>query len=100
MSRSMAIAMLAFVAAAVISAGCAHTGPSGPITIHGELRTGPECPLLVTSDGHRYSVTGSLGSFKIGDRVCIRGTTTEVSYCMAGETTVSVEAIGPENDCP
>ena len=42
------------------------------------------------------SVGGDLGGFKVGDRVCVKGKFAEVSYCMAGEGTIAVEAIGPE----
>jgi len=80
--------------------GCAHQLKPGHIVIKGELVSGAECPMVVTAEGKRYSLTGSLGAFKIGDRVCVRGTLAEVSYCMAGDATVGIEAIGPEDHCP
>lgn len=100
MKRASGITILALALAGALAAGCAHSKPSGGITIRGELVSGAECPMVVTREGRRYSVTGSTAPFKIGDRVCIRGTVAEMSICMAGEATVSIEAIGPEDDCP
>lgn len=101
MSPDLRLAAVAFLAAGtMLFDGCAGTKPGGPVTIKGELATGVECPVVVTATGRRYSVTGSLGSFKTGDRVCVRGRIVEVSICMQGYATVSIEAIGPENDCP
>jgi hypothetical protein len=81
--------------------GCAHNPrPGQVVTVRGELSAGAECLMVTSSDGRRYSITGNPGNFKIGDRVCIRGKVAEMSICMAGEATVSIEAIGPENDCP
>jgi uncharacterized protein DUF5818 len=94
--RYLAVALTA----TLCGIGCAHTKPGGVLTVKGALESGPECPVVVTYDGRRYSLTGSLGRFKIGDRVCVRGSVAEVSICMAGEATLAVEAIGPENDCP
>lgn len=83
------------------SAGCAHRmRPGGITTVRGELTAGAECLMIITKEGRRYSITGNPGTFKVGDRVCVRGRVVEVSICMAGEATVSIEAIGPENDCP
>jgi hypothetical protein len=82
-------------------AGCAHDpNPVHAITVKGQLAAGAECPMIVTADNRRYSLTGSLDRFKIGDRVCVRGRTVEVSTCMAGEATIAIDAIGPEDNCP
>lgn len=97
-TRRTARAML--VAFTLTGAGCAHSRPDGRLTIRGELVSGAECPMIVANDGRRYSVTGSLGPFKIGDRVCIRGEVAEMSICMAGESTVAIESIAPEHECP
>ncbi len=90
--------------AAATACGCAHTeGPFAPprqeVTVRGLLAPGAECPILETSDGHRYSIAGSLGSFKVGDRVCIRGRVAETSICMAGNATLAVESIDNESSC-
>jgi len=74
--------------------------PGQTHTVRGELVTGVECPMIVTQDGHRYSLIGELGRFKIGDRVCLKGTIPQASYCMQGEATLEVEAIGAEDACP
>lgn len=84
----------------LLGTGCAHNQPSGRLRVHGALTQGAECPLLVASDGKRYSLTGSLGRFTIGDHVCVRGTLAEASICMAGDATLAIESIGPESDCP
>ena len=92
------------VAAVVLVAGCkdepTKVVPGETVRVKGTLSAGAECPTLVTKSGHRYSVGGDLGTFKVGDRVCVKGKFAEVSYCMAGEGTIAVEAIGPEGQCP
>jgi len=89
---------------AALAMGCKdqrmQLAPGRTITVRGELAAGVECPMLVARDGRRYSVGGDLGRFKIGDRVCVKGTIAEVSFCMAGEATITIEAIGPEDSCP
>ena len=100
MIRNVMLAGLVLTAASMAS-GCAHRPRGGEVlVVRGELSAGAECLMVTSSDGRRYSVTGNPGAFKIGDRVCIRGRVAEASICMAGEATVSIEAIGPENDCP
>jgi hypothetical protein len=90
------------VAATVV--GCADTGglarPGKEITTRGLLAPGAECPMLEASDGHRYALAGSLGSFKTGDRVCVRGKVAGASICMAGDATLTIESIDTESTCP
>jgi len=93
------IPVLTGLAAVLAVVGCAHTKPAGRLSVHGALTEGAECPLLVASDGKRYSLTGSLGTFHIGDRVCVHGTVAEASICMAGDATLAIESIAPEDDC-
>jgi Protein of unknown function (DUF5818) len=92
------------VAAATLVAGCrdepTKVVPGQTVRIQGTLVAGAECATLVTKTGHRYSVGGDLGKFKLGDRVCVKGKFAEVSFCMAGEGTIAVEDIGPEGQCP
>jgi len=92
------------VVIAAIVIGCIQKStsptPGHAFTVRGELAAGVECPVIVTKDGHRYSVAGDLGSFKVGDRVCLKGTIAQVSVCMSGEATISLEAIGSEQSCP
>ena len=89
----------------VLSAvGCASTGnslvkPGKEITTRGLLTPGAECPMLEASDGHRYALAGSLGTFKTGDRVCVRGKVAGTSICMAGDATLSIESIEAESAC-
>lgn len=80
--------------------GCAHLTPGRQVTVKGELGAGAECLMLTTTSGKHYSLTGNPDRFKIGDRVCIRGKVAGASICMAGEGTISIEAIGPEDACP
>ena len=82
--------------------GCAASRPAAGqlVMVKGELSVGAECLMLVSRNGRKYSLTGNPGRFKIGDRVCIRGRVAETSICMAGETTVSIQAIGSEDVCP
>ncbi|HET9939815.1 MAG TPA: DUF5818 domain-containing protein [Candidatus Eisenbacteria bacterium] len=84
--------------------GCAGTAghlakPGKEIKAHGLLAAGAECPMLETSDGHRYALAGSLESFKTGDRVCVRGKVAGASICMAGEATLTIESIEAESAC-
>lgn len=60
-------------------------------TVTGE---GVECPVLRTSEGELYSLTGDLGDLGPGDRVRVEGTVAEVSICMQG-TTLQVQALEP-----
>lgn len=97
------VAFAALAAAAI--AGCKDTLPNKltagqPITVRGELTAGAECPMLVTAGGRRFSLTGDLGRFQVGDRACVKGTVAEVSFCMAGEATISIAAIAPPDSCP
>ena len=81
--------------------GCAHRPPAGEmLLIKGELTQGTECLMIVEKSGTKYSLTGNPGRFKIGDRVCVRGRVASASICMAGEATLSILGIGPEDACP
>lgn len=90
--------------ALLLVAGCKTTPtslkPGQMVTLRGQLVAGPECPMIASSNGHRYSLGGDLGRFRVGDRVCLKGSVAEASICMAGDATISVTAIGPENACP
>ena len=90
--------------AALLSAGCKTTPttlrPGQIVTLRGQLVAGPECPMIAAENGHRYSLGGDLGAFRVGDRVCLRGSVAEASICMAGDATISVTSIGAENACP
>lgn len=91
------------LAAAV--AGCrenlpAKVDPDQTVTIRGELGDGTECPMLIVSPERRFSLSGNLGRFKTGDRVCIHGTVAQMSYCMEGEATIAIVSIAPEDSCP
>ena len=74
--------------------------PGEVVTVRGRLATGAECPEIHARDGRRYALGGSLGSFKTGDEVCVRGRLVEMSICMAGDGTLSIEEIGPAGECP
>jgi hypothetical protein len=92
--------------AAMVLVGCkaesppAKMAPGAEVTLRGALVAGAECPMIEITGGRRFSLGGDLGKFKVGDRVCLRGTVAAMSICMAGEATVEIKAIGPENDCP
>ena len=95
----------AVVLVAALAGGCrddlpTKLGPGQSVTIRGKIEAGVECPMLVTDFGRRVSLSGNLGTLKPGDRVCVKGTIAEVSFCMAGEATVAIETIGPEDSCP
>jgi hypothetical protein len=74
--------------------------PGQSLAVRGTLAIGPECPEVHTASGRRYSLAGSIGTYRPGDQVCVKGTVAEMSFCMAGEATITVTSIGPANDCP
>jgi hypothetical protein len=62
--------------------------------VRGRLsQEGIECPTLRDRNGVLYSLSGSLGDYKHGDWVCVKGRKLEESECQKG-TTLSVEWIG------
>lgn len=91
------------IVVAASAVGCATGGPlvkpAKEITTRGLLAPGAECPMLEASDGHRYALAGSLGTFKTGDRVCVRGKVAGASICMAGDATLTIESIEAESAC-
>ena len=95
--------MLGAVLVAAISA-CkpdlpARLEPGQVVTLRGEIVAGVECPMLLAASGRRFSLAGNLGRFQPGDRVCVQGTIAGFSICMAGEATISMNAIAPEDSC-
>jgi hypothetical protein len=70
------------------------------VVIRGRLtEEGVECPTLRDRNGVLYSLSGSLGDYKAGDRVCVKGRKLEQSVCQKG-VTLSVEWIGLSRWCP
>lgn len=67
---------------------------SAAVTVTGTLsKEGAECPALRGDDGKLYTLTPKdIGNFGPGDRVTVRGTLAEVSFCMQG-TTILVSEI-------
>lgn len=85
-------------------AGCkedlpATLDPGQTVTLRGEIAAGAECPMLVVKPERRFSLAGELGHFKVGDRVCVHGTIAQMSMCMAGEATITIASIAPEDSC-
>lgn len=69
----------------------------GAYTVRGVLTDeGVECPALRGDDGKLFTLSGPLGEFRTGDRVCVRGRPAEMSICQQG-ITLTVEWIG--RDC-
>ena len=92
------------VALAAMIGGCKGTAPAKleagqSVTLQGEVVSGAECPMLRLEGDRRVSLTGDLGRFGPGDRVCVRGTVAEMSFCMAGEATIAVTSIAPADSC-
>lgn len=97
--KGLSVAVVALLLAQFYA--CAHRPPAGEmLLVKGELTQGAECLMIVEKSGTRYSLTGNPGRFKIGDRVCVRGRVASASICMAGEATLSIQGIGPEDACP
>lgn len=97
------LAIVGVVLAAAV-AGCkenlpAKLEPGQTVTVRGEIGTGVECPMLVVKPQRRFSLSGDLGRFGVGDRVCVHGTVAQMSTCMAGEATIAIAAIAPEDSC-
>lgn len=69
------------------------TGEVERVTVTGVLTgEGVECPTLRSNDGKLYTLSGTLGGFRKGDRVTIIGIVVPASTCMQG-TTLSVARI-------
>jgi hypothetical protein len=69
------------------------TDADGVIRVEGRLTDeGVECPALRTADDRLYTLAGSIGEFRVGDRVVVEGTLPDASICMQG-ITVSVRKI-------
>lgn len=59
----------------------------------GWVRAGTECPLLVTPSGAHYALTGDGVDGAKGEYVEIRGDRADISYCMEGRATITVDQI-------
>jgi hypothetical protein len=71
------------------------TPQPGQVTVHGTLtREGVECSAMRADNGRLYTLTPTTGRFQPGDRVTVRGTIVQVSFCQQG-TTIRVQAIAP-----
>jgi hypothetical protein len=71
---------------------------SNAITVRGHMRSGVECPVLVTPDDVVYSLVGDEGSdIAPGQFVEVVGRNIPVSYCMQGRSisVTSIERIQP-----
>lgn len=73
---------------------------SGEVVVTGTLTDeGVECPALRGDDGQLYTLTGAaLDGIETGDRLRVRGSVAELSYCMQGRTidVGAVERLEPD----
>lgn len=77
-----------------------ETYPQDLVVVKGRLTDeGVECPTLRDRSNVLYSLAGSTGDYKRGDRVCVKGRIVEQSECMRG-ITITVEWIGLARWCP
>lgn len=53
---------------------------------------GVECQAMRTDDDELYTLVGDLKGLKIGDRVYLKGTIVDISFCMQG-TTIALDWI-------
>ena len=60
------------------------------MTLEGRVRSGVECPVLVTPDGDRYALAGDEPPVTIGEYVEITADKVEMSFCMEGRATLDV----------
>jgi hypothetical protein len=68
-------------------------------TVRGVLTDdGIDCPTVRDRNGVLYSLTGSTGDFKTGDRVCIKGRRLDGSACHQG-IALLVDWIGRSREC-
>ena len=73
--------------------------PDKVVTVTGTITDeGVECLAMRDDEDKLYTLTGSLGEYGPGDKVCVKGTLAETSFCMQGVTIV-VEWIGPADEC-
>lgn len=97
--------LLALTLAWLAAAGSCRERSAAPpaagtrVAVQGTLtREGVECPALRDANGTLWTLAGPLDGHRAGDRVCVRGRVAEISTCMQG-ITISVESIGPPDDC-
>jgi len=92
--------VLVGVLAMLTASRCAESPrpPDTLETVRGTLTNeGVECPALRASSGELYTLSGSIGEFRPGDQVCVRGRRAQMSTCQQG-ITITVEWIG--KSCP
>lgn len=63
-----------------------------PLSLEGRVRSGVECPVLVTPEGETWSLTGDM-DFTAGEYVEVQGSRAAMSFCMQGVGTVNVARI-------
>src|SRR5206468_8531998 len=69
------------------------------VIVKGTLTSeGIECPALRDQGGILYTLAGSIGSYRTGDQVCVKGRRVQMSTCQQG-ITITVEWIVPAGDC-
>ena len=93
------------VLAASLALGAGECGKStvtssdGTLTVKGVLTDeGVECPAMRDESGHLYTLSGSLGGFRQGDRVCVKGKRADISICQQG-ITINLTSIAPADSC-
>ena len=94
---------LLVIVALTLGANCeekSDTPTENTYTVKGRLTNeGVECPALRGQDGQLYTLAGSIGDYRAGDRVCVKGRRVDASHCMQG-LTITVEWIGLARWCP
>jgi hypothetical protein len=63
------------------------------ITVTGTISDGVECPIIETDGGEIYALSGNV-ELPLGQRVEVRGTLAEMSFCMQGQGTIEVAEFG------
>ena len=99
------LALLSVAALALLGASRCEKKPEDMnlepmVIVKGTLTSeGIECPALRDQGGILYTLAGSIGSYRTGDQVCVKGRRVQMSTCQQG-ITITVEWIGPARDCP
>ncbi len=98
--RAGLLLLLAMFAAGAQCESGTDTYREPTYTVRGVLTDeGIDCPTIRDRRGTLYSLVGSTGDFKTGDRVCVKGTRLDGSTCHQG-ITITVDWIGRSRECP
>jgi hypothetical protein len=91
-------AVIAGVLAAILYAAPAYAQSDNVLSLSGVMTAeGVECPALRGDDGALYTLMpeAAVAEFAPGDRLIVRGTAADASFCQQG-TTIEITTVDPD----